>query len=125
MAATGDRPTVRTPTGDRWPQGPPPAGRWAAPSHTWPSSGTQGAANDQVAPAAACLGPKCAAAEDVGEKAHSMQEQNHALEREDQARGDSPTQAPAHARTAMKPLAVTLATPETLQSGAVLNSLDA
>lgn len=32
---------------------------------------------------------------------------------------------PPHARTAMKPLAGTLATPETLQSGAVLNSLDA
>lgn len=40
----------------------------AAPSHTWLSSGTQGAANGRMAPAAASLGPKWTAVESVVKK---------------------------------------------------------
>lgn len=79
------RPAARAPTGAGRPQAPSPVGRWAAPSHTWAASGTQGAASDRVAPAAASLGPERAAVEDEGDKAHLAQEQNHTLTREDQA----------------------------------------
>lgn len=40
----------------------------AAPFHTWLSSGTQGAANGQMAPATASLGPKWTVVEFVVKK---------------------------------------------------------
>lgn len=109
------RPAARAPTGAGRPQAPFPAGCWAAPSHTWAASGTQGAASDRVAPAAASLGPERAAVEDAGDKAHSVQEQNHTLTREDQA-----WVTRMHARPRNLP-AGTSAVLETLESAAELS----